>query len=954
LRRWVLRTAVIAAVLAAALLAAYACRRSIAGVVMERYLATLGVTSKIEIARLNLNEVSAYVRLGLPASPDATASIDGSIAWAGLTPGIRSLHVRDAHVRTRFDGRRLSLGAEDRLVDFVLSRPSGRAPPPDITVDETGVAVETPQGPIELTVDAMLMSGVLRTLHARLLPGELRGANLTIGIQGGTVRVESNADGLNLQAEAVGRVLVNARGAPARVEHLQVSADGTHLKLNTVRDFDVTGHLKVQAEARSVEIGMVAARRITATVDAPTSRLTGSQPLIEADFLADLRAEGLRFPLDGGTAVIRQAEARIRGSVKSDSLQPEADVRADLHLVGEVPDGIARRLALRVPSLGSESSTMSALVAATRSLEATVEGIHATYSSGHFGLALGRPALLSGGNGVRVILEPRAPIELLDGDLSAGRFRGAFKLRAAGGGVPSVRLAVQSYALSVGHDGLPAVSARLRVDAHLSTGPLRGLAVAADGRVQAEGGSYRVFIEDCADLSLDRLALSKFDFAGVKTQLCGAQTPWFVGDERRWAVHSLWRSFSASVPLWNTAAANGTGRLDLSGNTRGISGGKLKITSLQIADRSAAPRFAPLSAQGTFALEDRTCAGALELVLARSGQSLGRIRARHSLSAGSGEARIEMSGLEFVPGGLQPSMLSSVLQPLARAHGRTGFEGTFSWTAGKLSSRGLLRLENFGFSSAAGDVTQANADVELTSLVPLQSAPNQRVSVGEIGTLLPLTELSGHFELLPTAVNIEDTRMNFAGGTITLDPATLPFDPKVKVSATVRLQDIDLNKLVAASSLADRLKLDVHVSGAIPFSNSAAGLQVTHGSVSSTGPGRIEISRRIWSDDAENAGNAIRDFAYQALEHLGVDELNGTINSLPDGRLGLILHIRGRHDPPVAAPTRIGILEFLRGHAFDRPVPLPKGTPIDLTLDSSLNFEGLLDTWRAVSSAVHP
>jgi Dicarboxylate transport len=954
LRRRVLGTAVIAAVLTFALFTAYVWRRSIAAVMVERYLATLGVTSKIEIVRLNLSELSAHVRLGSPASPDATASIDGSIAWAGLTPAIRSLHVSAAHVRARFDGRRLSLGSEDRLVDLILSRPSGRAPPPDITVDETGVIVETPQGRIELTGDAMLRSGVLRTLHARLSPGELRGANLTIGIRGGTIRIESNPDGLDLRAEAVGRVLANAHGVPARLEHLRVSADGAHLKLNTVRGLELTGPLKVLVEARNVEVGTLAADRITATVDAPTSRLLSSRPLIEADLLADLRAEGLRFPLDGGTAVIRQAQARIRGSVKSDSRQPEADVHADLHLAGEVSDGIARRLALRVPLSGSESSAVSVLVAATRALEATVEGVHATYSSGHLGLALSSPALLSGGKGLRMTLEPGASTGLLEGDLAAGMFRGAFKLRAAGSGVPSVRLAVQSYVLGVGNDGLPVVSARLKVGAHLSMGPLYGLTVAAEGRLQAEGGRYRVFIEDCADLRLDRFTLSKFDLVGVKTQLCGAQIPWFVGDERRWAVHSLWRSFSATLPLWSTAVANGTGRLDLSGNTRGVSGGELKIASLQMTDGSRAPRFAPLSVQGTVVLEDRTCAGLLELVLARSGQSLGRIRARHSLSAGSGEARIEIPGLEFAPGGLQPSMLSPLLQPLARAHGRTAFDGTLSWTAGNLSSHGLLRLENFGFSSAVGDVTQASANIELTSLVPLQSASHQHVAVGEIGTLLPLTELSGHFELLPTAVNIEDIRMNFAGGAITLDPATLPFDPKVKISATVRLQDIDLNKLVAASSLADRLKLDVHVSGAIPFSNSTAGLQVTHGSVSSTGPGRIEISRRIWSDDAQNTGNAIRDFAYQALEHLGVDELNGTINSLPDGRLGLILHIRGRHDPPVAVPTRIGILEFLRGHAFDRPVPLPKGTPIDLTLDSFLNFEGLLDTWRAASSAVHP
>lgn len=954
MRRWVFRIAAIAAVLVTALFVAYAWRGSIVDAVMERYLATLGVTSKIETTRISLDEVRAYVRLGSPASPDVTAAIGATISWVGVTPEIRSVHVAAAHVRTHFDGRRLSLGASDGLVDFLLNRPPGGAPRPDITVDETAVVVETPQGRIDLTVSARLMSGVLRTLRARLVPGELRDANVTMGIQSGTVRIESNTGGLDVAAEAVCSVLVSAPGAPMRLEYLQVGAEGAHLKLSTVGGFDMTGHLKVRAEAHNVEVGAVSADRIAATADVPTSRLTASQRLIQANLLADLHAEGLRFRLDEGAVVIRRAEARLRGSMKSDSLRPEAEGHVSLHLVGEVSDGIAHRLVLRVPSLGGQSSVASALEAATRSLEAKVEDIHATYAPSHLRLSLGMPALLFGGNGARVTLEPRALTELLDGDLVAGIFRGAFKLRVLGGGLPPVRLAVQSYMLGLGHDGLPVVSSKLRLGARLSAGPLHGLAVAAGGTLQAEGGRYRVFIENCADISLDRLTFGNSEVAGIKTQLCGAQTPWLAGDESHWAVHSQWRAFSATLPAWSTAVADGAGRLDFSGNTRGMSGGELKMTSLQIADRSSTLRFAPLSARGTFSLADGTCTGGLDLVLARSGQSLGRIRVRHSLTTGSGEGRIGISGLEFVPGGLQPSMLSPLLQSLERARGQTEFEGTFSWTAGRLSSRGRLQLENFGFSSALGDVNRVNADIDLISLLPLQSAPRQHVSVGEVAALLPLTELSGQFELLPTGVNIEDTRMNFAGGTVTLDAATFPFDPKAKMSATVGLEEVDLNKLVAASSLADRLKLDVHVSGAIPFSNSAAGLEVVHGAVTSTGPGRIEISRRIWSDEAEQGGNAIRDFAYQALEHLVVDKLDGTINSLPDGRLGLVLHIRGRHDPPIVVPTRIGVLEFLRGHAFDRPVPLPKGTPIDLTLDSALNFEGLLDTYRAASSAAHP
>jgi hypothetical protein len=339
--------------------------------------------------------------------------------------------------------------------------------------------------------------------------------------------------------------------------------------------------------------------------------------------------------------------------------------------------------------------------------------------------------------------------------------------------------------------------------------------------------------------------------------------------------------------------------------------------------------------------------GKLALALRATGQSLASITLRHSLAQGSGMARLQTSELEFTSAGFQPVALSPLLRPFARAAGRARFDGTLVWSTGKLSSHGELRLQDFGFSSPAGDVTGVNANIELTSLIPLQSAPHQVITAARLGTTAPLTQLSAHFELLPTAVRLEDLRMSFAGGAIIIDPVTIALDPRAALKCTVRLQDIDLNTLIAASSLADRITLDVHVSGSIPVAYSPGSLTITAGSVFSTGPGHLAISRNIWSSAASAKTNAVGDFAYQALEHLAVEEMDGTVNTLSGARVGLKLHIKGRHDPPVAVPTHVGILDLLRGHAFDRPLPLPKGTPIDLTLDSSLNLGGLLDAYRA-------
>ena len=50
---------------------------------------------------------------------------------------------------------------------------------------------------------------------------------------------------------------------------------------------------------------------------------------------------------------------------------------------------------------------------------------------------------------------------------------------------------------------------------------------------------------------------------------------------------------------------------------------------------------------------------------------------------------------------------------------------------------------------------------------------------------------------------------------------------------------------------------------------------------------------------------------------------------------------------------------LLRGHAFDKPLPLPKGTPVDLTLDTSLNLDDILNAYTHLgggsgSAAVQP
>jgi hypothetical protein len=82
------------------------------------------------------------------------------------------------------------------------------------------------------------------------------------------------------------------------------------------------------------------------------------------------------------------------------------------------------------------------------------------------------------------------------------------------------------------------------------------------------------------------------------------------------------------------------------------------------------------------------------------------------------------------------------------------------------------------------------------------------------------------------------------------------------------------------------------------------------------------------------------------MENLAFDQLEAGVNSTDNGRLGILFHIKGEHDPKVAEKARVGILDLLRGRAFDKRIALPAKTPVDLTLDTSLNFDELLTAWR--------
>ncbi len=337
---------------------------------------------------------------------------------------------------------------------------------------------------------------------------------------------------------------------------------------------------------------------------------------------------------------------------------------------------------------------------------------------------------------------------------------------------------------------------------------------------------------------------------------------------------------------------------------------------------------------------------------------LASVALKHALNTGVGEAAVTVRGLAFEPNMLQPADIAPFLSAFgSRVRGNVDFTGRFAWSKDGMTSEGRLVVPGIDLQSPFGAVRQLKTELAFTSLMPVALRPAQTVTVDRVDLAVPLEQVSARFSYAPEAMRLEAATAVVAQGRATLDPMTYSFAPGSTSNGTVRLQNINAQTLIEAAGLTDRMTVEARIDGTVPFTLGPEGVRFADGRVAANAPGRLSIKREALTAsvgtgaEGQAPPNAVQDFAYQALEHLAFARLEGVVNSQPMGRLGVLLHLVGQNDPPQVAETRVGILELLRGRAFDKPLPLPKGTPIDLTLDTSVNLDELLDSYLNRSGA---
>lgn len=574
-------------------------------------------------------------------------------------------------------------------------------------------------------------------------------------------------------------------------------------------------------------------------------------------------------------------------------------------------------------------------------------------TSGDAGLAviLPRATRLSPANGGALTINPTAaPIFAARPGERGG---GALTVVATRGqGLPEATFAIPNWRLTAG-----GFEAMLDGQAALDFGLARGLAVRTRGVLATNAGRLTYVASDCLAFTAERLELEENDVMDLSGGLCASGGPLVVSENGRWRAGGRVNDVKASAPFLAMTFEDVEGTAFATGSRAGL-GLDATIASANVEDATRPRRFNALTASGSARLADEIWSGAFDL--ARNAATLGRLTVAHNGLTGEGGIVIDAASLVFAEDGLQPADLSPLAADFVQspATGSASFSGRLNWTkdADAGTSSGRLDIPGLDFTSPAGAVKGLSGTIEFTNLAPLTTAPNQTLRVATLESIDDFTELDLTFSLDKAALMVAGGDIQAAGGTVSVEPFSVPLDRR-PFSGVIVLDRVQLGELIAGSGFGDRVQLDAVVSGRLPFtSDPDTGVRIAGGALYAAQQGRLSIAREALSDLEAGGGgevppNTVEDLAYQAMENLAFDTLTADVDSADGGRLGVRFHIVGRHDPPQRQELRLTLAELISREFLNRTLPLPSGTGINLTLDTTLNLNQLVSDLMAVNRA---
>ena len=894
--------------------------------------------------------------------------------WTGGDVGLHTASITLVHPRLngRYANGVLSFGALDGVIKALAQLPRTTEPLPDIVVVNGEARLSTVGGAVRLRAAGSLRAGALTMLQGQVEPLHLRFGGESADSDGGAFGVESFAGSLRLSVDQRAIALRNSAGS-IKIARLTVSAETPYPDGKAAW----TGPASAGFEAAGVagRIGATAFDRaslgatFSGTMDATRARqaLHGSANMrVQADSISGRGvAAGLttitvtlpNFDLEHGAGGSRGAAAAkvdvsfaqvtapgvrltsVSSQMRSEHIGIQAGKGAPV-VSGVILGNLAGSGAASGPSGGEPY--LSAVRRGLADFRFSTTAWEAEISGGPESVALLAPLKVAAKSGASVVVSAQARSK----SASPASARGSAAVTIRGGGLPALELAATNAVIA-----RTGSSADIALQWAADAGPAKGAKFRIAGRGAWRGREARFSLAGCAPLSIDRLTVASDTITKVSGKLCAAAAPLLVANPAGWRLSGRIDGVAAADMDRLVTVRGVGGSVSAAGSAKTLEMASLTLEKGEVLDAATPRRFEPLSGLGHLDVAAGRATGRLAISLAK-GPPLATLSVRHVLATGAGRVDIE-SNLQFTRAGLQPAGISRLVSAVRNASGVAKFAGWFSWArSGALKSGGEVSADAFDFTSPLGAVVGLNADLRFTSLMPLLTPPNQTVTIRQVRAFLPVSALAAQFDLGEGDLNLNAASGAVASGHVRLEPMRLALAPGAKNQGAILLDRISLGEILAATSLSDAVKTNAVVEGRIPFEIGPKGLTIERGELASVKAGRISISRAALTGASGGAAakppGFAEDLAYQAMENLAFDNLSASLNSRANDRLAMLFHIKGRHDPPTRQKATVAVKDILSGHALDKPLTLPSGTKIDLTLDTSLNFGDLV---KAVAQA---
>lgn len=964
--RLILALALVVLVVLATLI--YLNRRTLAREALTGWLRSKGVASEAEVYAIGPTAFAARLRIGDPARPDFTATrAEVRYRLRGLTFEVVSITLREPLLRASLRGGRFSVGALGPLVEEFRRRPPRPdAAKPRIAIDRGTLLLASDYGPVRLRADALVQDNRLIALTAAADPARLRGPTFAADLGRATVSVRTRGPRADLRLDAP-VTSASSGDLSLRSGRLQVTAEAPYPDLVKQRgDGALTVHVRLVGEDAAAgeqrledieaEAGFVGRAagwipdltvdgKLAADVRAGSGDLGGAQV---RQVRAAVTSDGLRWTRNGGDRV--SGPLRLTASLDRAQAADLTLSRATAALAGPlVADGKGLSLTLAGSALGhgrwdglgpptaQDAGDLVAVKRAARGFRIAAPGVRLALEPG------AEPAL---GLSQPVVLRPDAGGEVRLASLPGG----AWRLTSSGGGLPEGEVTARDIALADGGG-----SAQLAFSVRTSMGPVEKGAVSGAGRLRIADGGATFAASRCIDLSAARLEFGENDIEALSGRLCPVGEPLVSLSAGGWRLAGRAEAVSAGAPFLQARITEASGRAAFGGRNGGLQG-QVDIAAAKVLDAAPEARFHPLAMTGQARLAGGLWTADLDVRLP-GGARVMTAKLRHGAASGQGGVDLDTGMLVFAEGGLQPAQISPLAEAIGSpATGQARFTGGFAWNPDAAISAGELEVPRLDFQSPAGRVTGLSGQVRLASLAPPIALPGQELRAERVEAAAVLTNVTATFGLKDEALQLSGGVADVGEGKVRIESLELPFDPTATVRGVLRFEGVQLHDLVEASPFGDKVELDAKVSGLIPFESTGNRVRVTGGDLKAIQPGRLSIRREALttleapSGVAELGGEPVAeiqsdtfaDFAYQAMENLAFDELDATINSRADGRLGVLFHIRGRHDPPKKQEIRLGLMDLIQRKFLGRKLPLPSNTGVNLTLDTTLNLDDLL------------